>query len=48
MIKLCIAGACGKMGSLIISLAEQDKELKVVLGLERKGHEMVGKFIENK
>jgi len=43
MLKLAVSGACGKMGSRIISLAEQDKDLKVVLGLERKGHNMVGK-----
>lgn len=45
MIKLAVSGACGKMGSRIISLAKEDKELKVIIGLERKGHEMVGKFV---
>jgi len=37
MIKLGVSGACGKMGSRIISLAGQDQAFKVVLALEREG-----------
>jgi 4-hydroxy-tetrahydrodipicolinate reductase len=45
MIKLAVSGACGRMGSRIISKASEDRELKVILGLERKGHEMIGKIM---
>lgn len=45
MIKLGIAGFCGKMGQRIFALAGRDKSLKVVLGLERSGHSQVGKVI---
>ncbi|MFH1247894.1 MAG: 4-hydroxy-tetrahydrodipicolinate reductase [Candidatus Omnitrophota bacterium] len=43
MIKLGIAGACGKMGSRILSLARHDKDFEVSLALERKGIPEIGK-----
>ena len=43
MIKLGITGACGKMGRRIYELATQDKELEVVLALEKKGTPLIGK-----
>ena len=43
MIKLGIAGACGKMGRRIYELAAQDKELEVGLALEKKGTSLIGK-----
>ena len=43
MIKLGIAGACGKMGRRIYELAGQDKELEVGLALEKKGTPLIGK-----
>ncbi|MCG2713408.1 MAG: 4-hydroxy-tetrahydrodipicolinate reductase [Candidatus Omnitrophica bacterium] len=43
MIKLGIAGACGKMGRRIYELAAQDKELEVGLALEKKGTPLIGK-----
>jgi len=43
MIKLGIAGACGKMGRRIYELASQDKELEVGLALEKKGTPLIGK-----
>ena len=43
MIKLAIAGVCGRMGSAILKLALSDPEFEVVGGSERKGHPMVGK-----
>ncbi len=45
MIKLVVSGACGKMGSRIISLASADREIKVILGLEKKDHSMIGKMV---
>ena len=43
MIKIGIAGACGKMGRRIYELASQDKELEVGLALEKKGTPLIGK-----
>ncbi len=43
MIKLGIAGACGKMGRRIYELAALDKELEVGLALEKKGTPLIGK-----
>ena len=45
MIKLAIVGFCGKMGQRIFALAGEDKNFKVVIGLEKKGHPEVGKTI---
>ena len=46
MIKLGVLGAGGKMGRRIIELALNDKELEVILALERKGHHLIGKSID--
>jgi 4-hydroxy-tetrahydrodipicolinate reductase len=46
MIKLAIAGVCGRMGSTILKLALADPEIEVAGGLERKGHPMVGKGLD--
>jgi 4-hydroxy-tetrahydrodipicolinate reductase len=43
MIKLGIAGACGKMGRRIFELAAFDKGLEVALALEKKGTPLIGK-----
>ncbi|MCX5699046.1 MAG: 4-hydroxy-tetrahydrodipicolinate reductase [Candidatus Omnitrophica bacterium] len=43
MIKLGIAGACGKMGRRIYELAGLDKDLEVALALEKKGTPLIGK-----
>jgi 4-hydroxy-tetrahydrodipicolinate reductase len=43
MIKLGIAGACGKMGRRIFDLAQQDRELEVTLALEKKGTPLIGR-----
>lgn len=45
-IKLGVLGAGGKMGRRIIELALNDKELEVILALERKGHHLIGKSID--
>jgi 4-hydroxy-tetrahydrodipicolinate reductase len=42
MIKLGVAGACGKMGRRIIELANQDRVFEVALALERKGIPEIG------
>ncbi len=46
MIKLGVSGARGRMGQRIIRLAKEDKDFKVVFGLERSGHCDAGKIIE--
>jgi len=43
MIKLGIAGACGKMGRRIIDLASQDKDFELAFALEKKGTPVIGK-----
>ena len=46
MIKLGISGCCGKMGARIHRLALMDKDLDVLLLLERKQHASVGMSFE--
>lgn len=43
MIKLGIAGVCGRMGARIFALAQQEKNFEVTLALERKGIPQIGK-----
>ncbi len=43
MIKLGIAGVCGKMGRRIFELACADRDFEVTLALERKGIPEIGK-----
>ena len=43
MIKIGIAGACGKMGRRIFELAGFDKDLEVAFVLEKKGTPLIGK-----
>lgn len=43
MIKIGIAGACGKMGRRIFELAANEKDLEVGLLLEKKGTPLIGK-----
>jgi len=43
MIKLGIAGACGKMGRRIFDLAQHDRDVEVTLALEKKGTPLIGK-----
>lgn len=43
MIKLGIAGVCGRMGGRIFSLAAHDKDFELSLALEKKGTPMIGK-----
>lgn len=43
MIKLGIAGVCGKMGRRIFELASHDPAFEVTLGLEKKGTPLIGK-----
>ena len=42
MIKLGIAGVCGRMGRRIFELANQDKEFELTLALEKKGTPAIG------
>ena len=43
MIKLGIAGVCGRMGRRILELASGNKDFEVSLALERKGIPQIGK-----
>lgn len=43
MIKLGIAGACGKMGRRIFELASADKDFEINLALEKKGTPLIGR-----
>ncbi len=43
MIKIGIAGACGKMGRRIFELAAFDRDLEVSFALEKKGTPLIGK-----
>lgn len=45
MVKIAVSGCAGKMGSRILSLASQDKDLEVVVGLEQKSHLAIGSTI---
>jgi len=43
MIKLGIAGACGKMGRRIYELASNDRDFEISFALEKKGTPLIGK-----
>jgi len=43
MIKLGIAGVCGKMGRRIFELAGHDKDFEITLALEKKATPMIGR-----
>jgi len=43
MVKLGIAGVCGKMGRRIFELASQNKNFDITLALEKKGTPVIGK-----
>ncbi len=45
MLKLAIAGVCGRMGRRILNLALADKGIEVEWGLEKPGHPDTGKNI---
>jgi 4-hydroxy-tetrahydrodipicolinate reductase len=45
MIKLGVAGVCGKMGRRIFELAQKDRDFELALALEKKGTPMIGKEI---
>ena len=43
MVKLGIAGVCGRMGKRIFELASADKDFDITFGLEKKGTPLIGK-----
>lgn len=47
MVKIAIAGVCGRMGRRILNLACQDDEIEVTGVYESKGHKCVGEECEN-
>ena len=44
-INVCIAGAAGRMGQRLVTLAKEDPELHVAYALEHKAHASIGKDI---
>jgi len=47
VIRVAVSGAAGRMGGRIISLIGQDKDLRLVVALERKGHKGIGDLIDD-
>jgi 4-hydroxy-tetrahydrodipicolinate reductase len=45
MIKLGIAGVCGRMGRRVFELASQDRDFELTFALEKKATPMIGKDI---
>jgi 4-hydroxy-tetrahydrodipicolinate reductase len=45
MVKVVVSGACGRMGSGILSRIAEDKGLEAAGALEKKGHPELGKFL---
>ncbi len=45
MIKVAVSGYCGKMGNRIAELANEDEDLEVIGGIERKSHPDIDKDI---
>lgn len=45
MIKIVVAGCCGKMGRRIVSLAKEDKNILISGALEVPGHPLLGKDV---
>jgi 4-hydroxy-tetrahydrodipicolinate reductase len=45
MVKIAVSGAAGKMGGRIINLAAKDSDFKLVVALERQGHQSIGREI---
>jgi 4-hydroxy-tetrahydrodipicolinate reductase len=43
MIKVIVSGVCGRMGARILSVITEDKDVKLVGALEKKGHPKFGK-----
>ncbi|MBL7081641.1 MAG: 4-hydroxy-tetrahydrodipicolinate reductase [Candidatus Omnitrophica bacterium] len=46
MIKLGIAGVCGRMGRRIFELAGKDKDFEITLALEKKGTPFIGRDLQ--
>lgn len=42
-VQLCIAGVAGRMGQRLLTLAQEDADLKVTYSLEHSGHAWIGK-----
>lgn len=43
MMRLAVSGVCGRMGSLILSLALKEKDMQVTAAFEHEGHPQLGK-----
>ncbi len=46
MLRAGISGICGRMGRRILNLSKKDKDIEVVIGLEKTGHKDVGNIVE--
>jgi len=42
MIKVILIGACGRMGRIVAEAINQEKDMKVVFGVEKTGHPHIG------
>ncbi|MEW6685245.1 MAG: 4-hydroxy-tetrahydrodipicolinate reductase [Candidatus Edwardsbacteria bacterium] len=42
MINVIICGACGKMGTHLVSMISQQKDMKIIAGIEVPGHDLLG------
>jgi 4-hydroxy-tetrahydrodipicolinate reductase len=45
MIKVIIVGACGKMSSAVVSSLANEKDIKIIGGIEAAGHPLIGQPI---
>ncbi len=46
MIRIIVAGACGRMGAAVLKLAAADPDFVVTHALEAKGHPLMGTRID--
>jgi 4-hydroxy-tetrahydrodipicolinate reductase len=46
MIKVAVIGVCGRMGTAVIKAAKDEKDLKIIGGVEAPSHPMVGERID--
>lgn len=45
MTKVIIVGACGKMSNAVVSLIDNEKDIKIIGGIESAGHPLIGQPI---
>jgi len=45
MIKVIVVGACGKMSNAVVSLIDNENDIKIIGGIESAGHPLIGQPI---